>query len=97
MRDLLIICAVSVIVGSICGAFLPRLVAFGLAILTALILPPVASVLHWPADPRNRESVLTTWFSREAVGLLAIPWSLCLIAALGAVFVGRWLRGNRHI
>jgi hypothetical protein len=78
------------IIAAISGALLPRFIAIVLSILVAAITPIVASVLSWPPDPRNRESIFTmAWFTGEPAGFLAIPWVLCLISAAIGFAVGR--------
>jgi hypothetical protein len=88
LQGLLIFGLPVAIIAAIFGALLPRSIAVVLSILVAAITPPLASVLSWPPDPRNRIFTMA-WFSQEAVGFLAIPWFLCLISAVIGIAVGR--------
>jgi hypothetical protein len=92
MTEFLAICGLSAVVGCLGGRFLPRALAFALAVICAAILPMAASVLAWPPKERTVRGIFNLgWFSHEAVGMLTIPWVLCLVLAVVGVIAGRWL------
>jgi hypothetical protein len=83
------------IVAAIFGVLLPRSIAVVLCMVVAAITPPLASVLSWPPDARSHVFTMA-WFSREAVGFLAIPWFVCLISAAIGFAVGRRFYRKKH-